>query len=218
MKKVYSKTPEKLNAIMSYIAEFNAEYGYCPSLREIGARLNISTPSLVKYYIDMLEKAGRIYRGEPPRRVIILSAEKPLEISENSAIVNKEKFVFDCPILGRVAAGLPILATENILGHYPLPSSEFDADSTFMLKIVGDSMIDAGINEGDIVIVDKEKYPENSKIVVALLDDSATVKRFYRKQDTIILHPENSNYKDIIVSHGQDINILGVVVGLIRKF
>lgn len=211
MKKVYGKTPEKLNAIMSYITKFSAEYGYCPSLREIGAKLNISTPSLVKYYIDMLEKAGRIYRGEPPRRVIYLSAEK-------STIIDEEKFVFNCPILGRVAAGLPILATENILGHYPLPNSDFNADSTFMLKIVGDSMVDAGINEGDIVIVDKEKYPENSKIVVALLDDSATVKRFYRKQDMIILHPENSNYNDIIVSSDQSINILGVVVGLIRKF
>lgn len=219
MKKVYGKTPDKLNSIMNYIAEFNEEYGYCPSLREIGIKLNISTPSLVKYYVDMLEKSGHIYRGEPPRRVITLSPEKKINASEKSKILDKnEKSVFHCPILGQVAAGLPILATENILGYYPLPYSEFDSESTFMLKIVGDSMIDAGINDGDIVIVDKEKSPENSKIVVALLEDSATVKRFFKKRDTIILHPENPSYNDIVISQNENINILGVVVGLIRKF
>lgn len=227
MKKTCKKTNCKLESVYDFIVDFNDKNGYCPSLRQIGEKLGISTPSLVKYYLDMLEKNGKILRGAPPRRIIILPQESKQKKNEkfpsaDSVVTDKNQIetenVFYCPIVGNVAAGLPILATENISDYYPLPVNSFNKDDTFMLKIVGDSMINAGIFDGDTVIVDRAKEAENSKIVVALIDESATVKRFFRKEDRIVLHPENESYQDIIVNSDQNFIILGVVVGLIRKF
>lgn len=226
MKKTCKKTNCKLESVYDFIVDFNDKNGYCPSLRQIGEQLGISTPSLVKYYLDMLEKKGKILRGAPPRRIIIIPQESKLKseklpsidsvTSDKSQIENEN--VFYCPVVGNVAAGLPILAMENISDYYPLPVNSFHRDDTFMLKIVGDSMVNAGIFDGDTVIVDRTKEAENSKIVVALIDDSATVKRFFRKENLIVLHPENESYQDIIVNSDQNFLILGVVVGLIRKF
>lgn len=227
MKKTCKKTNCKLESVYDFIVDFNDKNGYCPSLRQIGEKLGISTPSLVKYYLDMLEKNGKILRGAPPRRIIIVPQESKQKKNEkfpsaDSVVTDKNQIetenVFYCPIVGNVAAGLPILATENISDYYPLPTNSFNKDDTFMLKIVGDSMVNAGIFDGDTVIVDRTKEAENSKIVVALIDDSATVKRFFRKEDRIVLHPENESYQDIIVNSDQNFIILGVVVGLIRKF
>ena len=227
MKKTCKKTNCKLESVSDFIVDFNDKNGYCPSLRQIGEKLGISTPSLVKYYLDMLEKNRKILRGAPPRRIIILPQESKQKKNEkfpsvDSVVTDKNQIetenVFYCPIVGNVAAGLPILATENISDYYPLPVNSFNKDDTFMLKIVGDSMINAGIFDGDTVIVDRTKEAENSKIVVALIDESATVKRFFRKEDRIVLHPENESYQDIIVNSDQNFIILGVVVGLIRKF
>lgn len=227
MKKTCKKTNCKLESVYDFIVDFNDKNGYCPSLRQIGEKLGISTPSLVKYYLDMLEKNGKILRGAPPRRIIILPQESKQKKKEkfpsvDSVVTDKNQIetenVFYCPIVGNVAAGLPILATENISDYYPLPVNSFNKDDTFMLKIIGDSMINAGIFDGDTVIVDRTKEAENSKIVVALIDESATVKRFFRKEDRIVLHPENESYQDIIVNSDQNFIILGVVVGLIRKF
>ena len=227
MKKTCKKTNCKLESVYDFIVDFNNKNGYCPSLRQIGEKLGISTPSLVKYYLDMLEKNGKILRGAPPRRIIILPQESKQKKNEkfpsvDSVVTDKNQIetenVFYCPIVGNVAAGLPILATENISDYYPLPVNSFNKDDTFMLKIIGDSMINAGIFDGDTVIVDRTKEAENAKIVVALIDESATVKRFFRKEDRIVLHPENESYQDIIVNSDQNFIILGVVVGLIRKF
>lgn len=227
MKKTCKKTNCKLESIYDFIIDFNGKNGYCPSLRQIGEELSISTPSLVKYYLDILEKNGKILRGAPPRRIIIVPQESKREKSEELSPVEnvttdkkriENEKVFYCPIVGNVAAGMPILATENISDYYPLPVNSFNRDDTFMLKIVGDSMINAGIFDGDTVIVDRTKEAENAKIVVALIDESATVKRFYKKEDRIVLHPENESYQDIIVNSDQNFLILGVVVGLIRKF
>lgn len=219
MKKTYSKTSKKLNEVFDFIVAFNEENGYAPSLREIGNRLNISTPSSVKYYVDMLEEAGLILRGKTPRRVITLPA--PTTVSEgvpHDSGSNIEVKSFNCPVLGSVAAGVPILAIENIMDYYPLPISDYNPASTFMLEVFGDSMVNAGIDNKDILIIDKNKIPADSNIVVAMIDDSATVKRFYRKDNLIILHPENSKYSDIIVGAEDNFLILGVVVGLIKKF
>lgn len=227
MKKTCKKTNCKLESVYDFIVDFNDKNGYCPSLRQIGEKLGISTPSLVKYYLDMLEKNGKIHRGAPPRRIIIVPQKSERKKSEkipsvDGVAVDKKQIetenVFYCPIVGSVAAGLPILSTENISDYYPLPTNSFNKDDTFMLKIVGDSMVNAGIFDGDTVIVDRTKEAENSKIVVALIDDSATVKRFFRKEDRIVLHPENESYQDIIVNSDQNFIILGVIVGLIRKF
>ena len=218
MKKIYKKTPEKLNQIMEFIVEFNSKNGYCPSIREIAKRLEITTPSLVKYYLDMLEKNGLILRGDAPRRIITLPTNKSDDLSSLNLDFDNSSSVFNCPVVGSVAAGVPILAMENIMGYYPLPSSEYRTDCTYMLKVVGDSMVEIGIDDGDIIIVDKSKEPLNAKIVVAMIDDSVTVKRFFKESDKIILHPENKNYDDIIVTKGTPLMILGVVVGLIKKF
>ena len=217
MKKIYKKTPEKLNQIMEFIVEFNTKNGYCPSIREIAKRLDITTPSLVKYYLDMLEKNGLILRGESPRRIITLPTPKSDDLT-NLNLDCESLSVFNCPVVGSVAAGVPILATENIMGYYPLPTNDYKSDSTYMLKVVGDSMTEIGIDDGDIIIVDKSKEPINSKIVVAMIDDSVTVKRFFKEKDRVILHPENKQYNDIILNQGDDLAILGVVVGLIKKF
>lgn len=216
MKKIYNKTYLKLNQIFEYIINFNERNGYCPSLRQIGSELRL-VPSVVKYYLDILEESGKIIRSNSTRRVITLPAHSVVD-DKNLLDTTDMSGVFNCPIVGSVAAGVPILATENITGYYPLPRSEYNFSSVFMLKIVGDSMIDAGIFEGDIIIVDKEKEPVNSKIVVALIDDFATVKRFLKKSNSVVLHPENSSYEDIILTENDNFSILGVVVGLIKKF
>ena len=220
MKKIYKKTPEKLSQIMDFIVKFNAKNGYCPSIREIAKTLDITTPSLVKYYLDMLEKDGLILRGEPPRRVITIATNNVIDDSATclSLESNASLPVFNCPIVGSVAAGVPILAMENIAGYYPLPSSEYKMESTYMLKVVGDSMVETGIDDGDIIIVDRSKEPTNSKRVVAMIDDSVTVKRFYKEKNRVILHPENKCYDDIVINQGTNLAILGVVVGLIKKF
>ena len=220
MKKIYKKTPEKLSQIMDFIVKFNAKNGYCPSIREIAKTLDMTTPSLVKYYLDMLEKDGLILRGEPPRRVITIATNNVIDDSATclSLESNASLPVFNCPIVGSVAAGAPILAMENIAGYYPLPSSEYKTESTYMLKVVGDSMVETGIDDGDIIIVDRSKEPTNSKIVVAMIDDSVTVKRFFKEKNRVILHPENKCYDDIVINQGTNLAILGVVVGLIKKF
>lgn len=185
MKKTCKKTNCKLESVYDFIVDFNDKNGYCPSLRQIGEKLGISTPSLVKYYLDMLEKNGKILRGAPPRRIIIVPQESKQKKNEkfpsaDSVVTDKNQIetenVFYCPIVGNVAAGLPILATENISDYYPLPTNSFNKDDTFMLKIVGDSMVNAGIFDGDTVIVDRTKEAENSKIVGTSKIASARLK------------------------------------------
>ena len=122
---------------------------------------------------------------------------------------------FEVPLIGTVTAGTPILAVENFEDYYPLPLEFKSEAKTFMLKVKGDSMINAGIFDGDKIVVKHQETADNGDIVVALIDDSATVKRFYKRDNKIILHPENDNLKDIVLD---DVQILGVVVGLTRKF
>lgn len=226
MKKIFDKTNIKVNAIYEYILDFNDINGYCPSLRQIGNKLAISSPSLVKYYVDVLEKEGKIFRGEFPRRIITLPKKREdnaskIESYGTASLTNSEikhENVFYCPILGNVAAGSPIFVSENIADYFPLPKNSFNKNDTFMLEVVGDSMVNAGIANNDIVIVDRGKQIDDGKIVVALIDDSATVKRFFKKGDIVVLHPENEHYNDIILDDSLSFSILGTVVGLIRKF
>ena len=119
------------------------------------------------------------------------------------------------PLVGTISAGSPIFAVENLEGYYPIPDDFSTNGEEFALKVKGDSMINAGIYENDVIIVNKQSSAVNGEIVVALVDDSATVKRFYKKKDKIILHPENDKYEDMIYN---DVVILGVVKGLMRKF
>lgn len=193
----------KLNNVLSFIKEFISENGYAPSVREICSALCIKSTATCQYYLKKLESRGDItLGGDNKRRSITVLTKRGADCT----------FV---PLIGTVTAGTPIFAYENLEDFYPLPPEFGDKDELFMLRVRGDSMIEAGIYNGDKIIVKKTDYADNGDIVVALVDDSATVKRFYKEGNKIILHPENSAMQDIILD---DALILGTVSGLVRKY
>lgn len=195
---------EKLNRLVKYINDFTTDYGYPPSIREICAELNIPSTASAHYYIDKLSKEGRIKKSPSKNRAIGII--EPKKSYKENTLIN---------LVGNVHAGGLHLVLEDIEDTYTVsPNLISGSSEQFMLKVSGNSMIDAGIFDGDKVIIKKQSTAENGDIVVALVGDEATVKRFYKKSDYIILHPENSTMKDIIVD---DITILGVVVGLFRN-
>lgn len=189
----------KMQAVLNFINEYNAEYGYPPTVREICAQLNIKSTASAYYYIEKLTAEGKLSKSP----------------NKNRAVSFKRSSSVNIPLLGVVTAGQPIFAYENYEDYYSFPSGSFRGEDLFMLRVQGTSMIDAGICDGDKVIVRKQQAAENGDIVVALLGDSATVKRFFKKQDHVVLHPENETMEDIIV---QDVKILGKVVGLVRSY
>lgn len=184
------------------IAEVEAK-GYPPSVREIGAAVGLSSSSTVHSHLGALEKKGLIKRDPSKPRALLLS-DRPKPAGNE----------INVPLVGQVAAGRPILADENIEDHISWPQG-MGASPTFALKVKGDSMIDDGIFDGDIVMVRSQKTAENGNIVVALIDDSATVKRFYLEPDRIRLEPANTAYSPIYSSEAA---VLGIVIGLIRQF
>ena len=194
-----AKINEKLNACYEYVKNYIQENGYAPSVRDICKDLNIKSTATAHLYLKKLSENG----------LIDVKSDKKRAISLNSS------YVSGVPLIGTVAAGQPIFATENYEDYYTLPKDFNTSEDLFMLTIKGNSMQNAGILNGDKIVVKKQNYANNGDIVVALLDDSATCKRFFKKDDKIILHPENDDYSDIIVN---DVQILGKVVGLIRKF
>lgn len=202
------ETQDKMIEMLDYIKEFTASNGYPPSVREICKAMRIKSTATVYYYLNLLEDNNYIKKAQSKNRAI--------------EVVNKYKDSFpkknliDIPLVGRIAAGEPILATENLEDVYSVSADMFSStNDLFMLKVCGESMINAGINDSDIIVVNKQPSADNGQIVVAMVDGNATVKRFYIKNDHYILRPENDNMNDIIV---QDVDILGVVVGLIRQY
>lgn len=177
--------------------------GYPPSVREICTAVGLSSPSTVQRYINSLEEKGYIVKGGSKKRAITLPKQE------------NEVEVMSVPIVGTVAAGQPILAEENIEEYFPLPINYAGKNDMFMLKVKGESMINAGILDGDYVIVESTEIARNGEIVVALLDDSATVKTYYREKDYIRLQPENELLEPII---SRDVKILGKVSGVFRKY
>ena len=177
--------------------------GYPPSVREICAAVGLSSPSTVQRYINSLEEKGFIVKGGSKKRAITLPKQE------------NEVEVMSVPIVGSVAAGRPILAEENIEEYFPLPMNYAGKRDMFMLKVRGESMIQAGILDGDYVIVESCDTARNGEIVVALLEDSATVKTFYKERDAIRLQPENDALEPII---SKDVKILGKVSGVFRKY
>ena len=189
----------KMQAVLEYINEYNAEYGYAPTVREICAQLNIKSTASAYYYIEKLTDGG--YLSKSPNK--------------NRADSFKKNASINIPLIGTVTAGQPIFAYENYEDYYSFPAGSFKGSDLFMLSVQGESMIDAGIFDGDKIIVRKQETADNGEIVVALLDDSATVKRFYKRDGHFVLHPENETMQDIIVN---EVAILGIVIGLVRKF
>ncbi len=204
----YGNISDKQREILEYIKDEILNKGYPPSVREICDRVNLKSTSSVFAHLSKLEQAGYIHRDPTkPRAIEILDDQFNLSRRE----------VVNIPLVGTVAAGQPLLAVENIDQYFPVPSEYVPNNQTFMLKVKGDSMIEAGIFEGDILMVEQRPDASNGDMVVALVDDSATVKTFYKESDHIRLQPENEAYDPIIVAPGS-CRILGKVFGVFRFF
>ncbi|MBQ7779724.1 MAG: transcriptional repressor LexA [Clostridia bacterium] len=201
-----AKISEKEKAIYDYINETIAKEGYSPTVRDIQSALGIKSTSTVHAYLNRLEEKGMI-RKDPGKSRTLKTAGSSRE-SRNTARV---------PLLGSVRAGMPILAVENYEGYidYPLMNHSYGANELFALRVKGESMIDAGILDGDIIIVKKESCADNGTIVVALVEDSATVKTFYKENGHFRLQPENPTMDPIIVD---EVFILGRVVANFRFY
>ena len=205
-----SKMSNRQTAILEFIKSEVREKGYPPSVREIGEAVGLASSSTVHGHLDRLEKKGLIRRDPTkPRAIEILD-------DENEAGVHYAFSVRKVPIVGKVTAGVPITATENIEEYYPLPEHMVGDHQVFMLSVIGDSMVEAGILDGDYVIVRQQQTANNGDIVVAMTeDDEATVKTFYKEKDHVRLQPENSTMEPIRL---KKVSILGKVIGLIRNF
>lgn len=199
---------KKQQQILEYLKTAVREKGYPPSVREICEAVGLRSPSTVHGHLERLEQKGYIRRGSSKSRAIEILDEEPAHPSPSRELVN-------VPIVGTVTAGTPILAVENIEDTFPLPVEYVHNDNAFMLKVKGDSMIEAGIFDKDLILVRQQTSAKNGDIVVALLEDYVTVKRFFKENDYIRLQPENATMSPIIV---QDVQILGLVTGLFRKF
>ncbi|NLK51948.1 MAG: transcriptional repressor LexA [Syntrophomonadaceae bacterium] len=191
-------------AILNFIKKQTRTKGYPPSVREIGQAVGLHSSSTVHGHLRQLEKYGYIRRDPTKPRAI--------EILHNNFAPVKE--MVNLPIVGKVTAGTPILATENVEDVFSLPLDFVGEEESFMLRIQGESMIGAGILDGDYVVIRRQNSAQNGDIVVALLEDEATVKRFYREADHVRLQPENPQLDPILT---REVTILGKVVGLVRR-
>ena len=198
------RSTEKQQEILEYIKDTILHKGYPPSVREICAAVDLKSTSSVHGYLNALEEAGQIRRAASKSRTIEI-------VDDEFALTRRE--MANIPVIGNVAAGSPILAEENISGYYPMPADMLPNADVFMLNVRGESMINMGIYDGDSVICEQTSTARNGEVVVALVDDSATVKRFYKEDGYYRLQPENDTMDPIIV---KDCSILGKVVAVIR--
>ena len=198
------KITEKQQEILEYIKQCILKKGYPPTVREICEAVHLKSTSSVHSHLETLEEKGYIRRDPTKPRTI--------EIIDDMFHLTRREVV-NVPLIGTVAAGQPLFAEENIENYYPIPSELLPNSETFMLHVKGDSMINAGIYNGDQIIVQHCPTAENGDIVVALLDDSATVKRFYKEDGCYRLQPENDTMEPIYTDH---LEIIGKVIGLLR--
>ena len=203
-----SKSPisEKQEAILEFIKSEILAKGYPPAVREICSAVGLKSPATVHFHLNVLENNGYIRRDPTKPRAI--------EIIDDDFSITKREYA-QIPIVGYVAAGEPLLAEEHIQDYFPLPADMLPNSKVFMLQVRGDSMMYAGILDGDQVIVKQTDTASNGDMVVALIEDGATVKTFYKEKDHIRLQPENPDYDPLIV---QDVKILGQVIGVFRFF
>ena len=209
------KLTKRQKAVLDNIEECIRKKGYGPTVREVCADLGLASPSTVHVHLKTLEDKGYIVRDPLKSRSISLSPEY-LKTKQKSASVINPVFskVVDVPLVGNVAAGEPILAEENITDTMSLPVDIVGDSPSFMLSVRGESMIEVGINDGDYVVVKEQPVANNGDIVVAIIDEGATVKRFYKEKGHIRLQPENSSMEPIIVS---ECLIAGKVVAVFRR-
>lgn len=201
----YGKISKKQKEILEFIKSEILNRGYPPAVREICEAVNLKSTSSVHSHLETLEKNGYIRRDPTKPRAI--------EIIDDQFQLTRREIV-NVPIVGTVAAGQPILAEENIENYFPVPAEYMPANQSFFLKVKGESMIRAGINPGDLVLVEQKKDVHNGDIVVALIEDSATVKTFYKEKGHIRLQPENETMDPIIVD--KNLEVLGKVFGVFR--
>jgi repressor LexA len=196
---------EKQKRVLKYIEQEVARCNYPPSVREIGKALGISSTATVHGYLDILEDKGYILRMAAKPRAI-----KLLRDVEG----NPEMKCSFAPIVGKITAGQPILAEENREGYFPVPEYISSGEGCFVLQVSGNSMIGAGINDGDYVIIRQQSSSENGEIVAALIGEEATVKRFFREKDGYRLQPENEAFSPILA---KEVQVIGKVIGLFRR-
>lgn len=188
----------KIEEVYSFFQKFFSENGYAPSVREVCKACEIKSTATAFIYINELAKRGLIDKTDGKNRAVSI-----------------KQSVVSVPLIGTVAAGQPIFATQNYDGYFAIPSNFFAGEDLFMLNVHGDSMIKIGMLDGDKIIVRKQQTAENGDIVVALVDDSATIKRYFKRDGKIILHPENDEMEDFTFDN---VAILGKVIGLLRNF
>lgn len=202
-------------AILKFIEKQINEKGYPPSVREIGKAVGLSSTATVHGYLAKLTKKGYIKKEDQKGRTlrVLKGGLADNEKSSPKPLYNGRELV-DVPVIGKITAGAPILAVENVTDTFPIPIDFVGNSESFMLTVRGESMIEAGILDGDYILVKRQNSARNGQIVVALIEDEATVKTFYKEKDYIRLQPENSTMNPIIVP---DCKILGVVGGVFRK-
>jgi repressor LexA len=198
--------------IFDFIHKYSAKYGYPPTVRDIGKAVGLASSSTVHTHLANLEKIGLLRRDpSKPRAIELLDRAVGSAVDSMRSIVHSEGL----PLVGSVAAGQPVLAEENIEEYISVPEAAGGGDGEYLLRIRGDSMKNAGILEGDIVVVRPQETAREGEIVVALLGEEATVKRFFRESDHIRLQPENDTMEPI---RSKEVKVLGRVVGLLRSF
>lgn len=202
----YGKISDKQKEILEYIKSEILNRGYPPAVRDICEAVHLKSTSSVHSHLETLEKNGYIRRDPTKPRAIEI-------IDDTFNLVRRE--VVNVPLIGRVAAGQPLLAVENIESYFPIPAEYMPNGEAFMLRVAGESMINAGIYDGDNILIQRQSTANNGDMVVALVDDSATVKTFYKEDGHYRLQPENDSMDPIIV---EDCTVLGKVFGVFRFF
>ena len=200
--------------VLDYIESYIREKGYGPTVREIGQAVNLSSPSTVHVHLKALEQKGCIVRDQLKSRSISLPQGTKSNSLQSSFGSEAYSNTLSLPLVGNVAAGEPLYAEENITEIITLPTEIVGDGASFILQVHGQSMIDAGINDGDYLVIKEQQTAHNGEIVVALLEDGATVKRFYRETDHIRLQPENASMEPIITT---DCAIVGKAVAVFRR-
>jgi len=214
--KMQKRQNEKQQQILDFLNQEVQEKGYPPSVREICSAVGLKSTSTVHSYLSKLERKGLIHKDPTkPRALKVISEDRRNAAVKNIQEYISEREIANVPIIGKVTAGQPILAVENIEDTFPVPLEMVQNSPAFMLKVRGDSMVEAGILDNDLVLVKQQSTAANGDIVVALIGDEATVKTFYRERDHIRLQPQNQYLDPIIVR--DELSILGKVVGVFRK-